>query len=247
MADLLTFGCRLNAYESAVIANYAADLDAIVVNTCAVTHEAEQQARQAIRRAAREQPGRPIVVTGCAAQIAPDAWATLPGVVRVVGTAEKLDPAMWRTGASSAVGDIRATRAAPAPAVSDHRGHARAFVAVQHGCDHRCTFCVIPQGRGPSRSVPVGGVVEQARAAMASTSFRRCRRRIRLRIRSHPACTERWRCGISRGSSATSRQRSGSMAAGSSEDSRSRRNPGTSASNRRAIWPSDGRPGRSWP
>ena len=166
MADLLTFGCRLNAYESAVIASHAADLDAIVVNTCAVTHEAEQQARQAIRRAAREQPGRPIVVTGCAAQIVPAAWAALPGVVRVVGTAEKLDPAMWRAGAPSAVGDIRATRVAPAPAVSDFGGHARAFVAVQHGCDHQCTFCVIPQGRGPSRSVPVGGVVAQARAAI---------------------------------------------------------------------------------
>lgn len=168
MADLLTFGCRLNAYESAVIADHATDLDAIVVNTCAVTHEAEQQARQAIRRAAREQPGRPIVVTGCAAQIAPDAWGALPGVVRVVGTAEKLDPAMWRAGAASAVGDIRAVRSAPAPAVSDFGGHARAFVAVQYGCDHRCTFCVIPQGRGPSRSVPVGGVVEQARAAVAA-------------------------------------------------------------------------------
>ena len=168
MAELVTFGCRLNAYESAVIADQAAGLDAIVVNTCAVTHEAEQQARQAIRRAAREQPGRPIVVTGCAAQIAPAAWAALPGVTRVVGTAEKLDPAMWWAGAPSAVGDIRATRAAPAPAVHDFGRHARAFVAVQHGCDHHCTFCVIPQGRGPSRSVPVGGVVEQARAAVSA-------------------------------------------------------------------------------
>ncbi len=152
MAEMLTFGCRLNGHESAVIGQLAAGMDALIVNTCAVTHEAEQQARQAIRRAARDHPGRDIVVTGCAAEIAPAAWATLPGVTRVVAQSAKLAPATWG-----------GTAIAP-----DHGGHARATIAVQQGCDHSCTFCVIPQGRGPNRSMPVGVLVEQARAAVAA-------------------------------------------------------------------------------
>jgi len=163
--EILTFGCRLNAYESEVMRGHAAALDdTVVVNTCAVTAEAERQARQAIRRAARERPGARIVVTGCAAQIDPGAWAALPGVARVLGNAEKMRPESWRADAPGAVGDIMAARETAAHLVTAFAGRARAFVQIQQGCDHRCTFCVIPFGRGPSRSVPVGAVVAQARA-----------------------------------------------------------------------------------
>ncbi len=163
--EILTFGCRLNAYESEVIRGHAAALrDTIVVNTCAVTAEAERQARQAIRRLVRERPGTAIVVTGCAVQIDPAGWAALPGVSRVLGNAEKLRPESWAEDAPAAVSDIMAARETAPHLVTQFAGRARAFVQVQQGCDHRCTFCVIPFGRGPSRSVPVGGVVTQARA-----------------------------------------------------------------------------------
>src|SRR5690606_7032212 len=148
---MLTFGCRLNTYESAAmrdLATRAGHRDAIIVNTCAVTAEAERQARQAIRRAGRENPGRPIIVTGCAAQIAPEAWAGLPGVARVIGNAEKLKPETWAPDAAPApVSDIMAARETAAHLVTEFAGRARAFVQVQQGCDHRCTFCVIPYGR----------------------------------------------------------------------------------------------------
>jgi threonylcarbamoyladenosine tRNA methylthiotransferase MtaB len=164
-AEILTFGCRLNAYESEVMRGHTADLaDTIIINTCAVTAEAERQARQAIRRAAREHPGARIVVTGCAAQIDPDAWAKLPGVHRVLGNQEKLRPESWAADAPGAVSDIMAARETAAHLVTEFAGRARAFVQVQQGCDHRCTFCIIPFGRGPSRSVPVGAVVAQVRA-----------------------------------------------------------------------------------
>jgi len=163
--DVITFGCRLNAYESEAMRGLAAGLpETIVVNTCAVTAEAERQARQAIRRAARERPGVPIVVTGCAAQIAPERWAGLPGVTRVLGNAEKLRPGSWAPGAPGLVSDIMAARDTAAHLVTEFAGRARAFVQVQQGCDHRCTFCVIPYGRGPNRSVPAGAVVAQVRA-----------------------------------------------------------------------------------
>ncbi len=163
--EVLTFGCRLNAYESEVIRGHAARLeDTVVVNTCAVTAEAERQARQAIRRIRREQPGAAIVVTGCAAQIDPARWAQLPGVTRVLGNIEKLDAASWAPGAAGAVSDIMAARETAAHLVTEFAGRARAFVQVQQGCNHRCTFCIIPFGRGPSRSVPAGAVVAQARA-----------------------------------------------------------------------------------
>lgn len=168
-AEILTFGCRLNAYESEVMRDHTASLDGtIVVNTCAVTAEAERQARQAIRRAARERPDARIVVTGCAAQIDPARWAALPGVARVLGNAEKLCAESWAPDAPGSVGDIMAMRDTPAQAVTEFAGRARAFVQVQQGCDHRCTFCVIPFGRGASRSVPLGAVVAQARALLAS-------------------------------------------------------------------------------
>lgn len=167
---VLTFGCRLNAVESAVIGAHldAADRrDVIVVNTCAVTAEAERQARQAIRRARRDHPEARIVVTGCAAQIDPQAWAAMPEVDRVVGNVEKLAPETWSAPATEAprvaVSDILAVRETAHHLVTEFGGRARAFVQVQAGCDHRCTFCVIPFGRGPSRSVPVGEVVRQVR------------------------------------------------------------------------------------
>ena len=163
--DILTFGCRLNAYESEVMRGHAVGLtDTIIVNTCAVTAEAERQGRQAVRRAHRERPGARIVVTGCAAQLAPEAWAALPGVARVLGNAEKLQPESWTPGAGSAVADIMAVRETAPHLLTGFGGRARAFVQVQQGCDHRCTFCIIPYGRGPSRSVPIGAIAAQVRA-----------------------------------------------------------------------------------
>jgi threonylcarbamoyladenosine tRNA methylthiotransferase MtaB len=173
--EILTFGCRLNAWESEVMRELTSRADddgalddTIIVNTCAVTAEAERQARQAIRRAARARPDARIVVTGCAAQLNPDAWAALPGVARVLGNVEKLQPESWTPGAPSAVADIMTARDTAAHLVTEFAGRARAFVQVQQGCDHRCTFCIIPFGRGPSRSVPVGAVVAQVRALVAT-------------------------------------------------------------------------------
>ncbi|MBV9758072.1 MAG: tRNA (N(6)-L-threonylcarbamoyladenosine(37)-C(2))-methylthiotransferase MtaB [Alphaproteobacteria bacterium] len=162
--EVVTFGCRLNTYESEVIRDLAAGCaDTVVVNTCAVTAEAERQARQTVRRLARERPEARIVVTGCAAQIAPETWAGLPGVARVLGNREKLDRASWAPDAPGAVSDIMAARETAPHLVTEFAGRARAFVQVQQGCDHRCTFCIIPFGRGPSRSVPAGAVVAQVR------------------------------------------------------------------------------------
>ena len=178
--EIVTFGCRLNTYESEVmrgLARAAPDAvadgaaDTVIVNTCAVTAEAERQARQAIRRLARERPEARIVVTGCAAQIDPAAWSALPNVHRVLGNTEKLQPESWTQGAGSLVGDIMAARETAAHLVTEFAGRARAFVQVQQGCDHRCTFCIIPFGRGPNRSVPVGAVVAQVRA-LVETGFR---------------------------------------------------------------------------
>jgi threonylcarbamoyladenosine tRNA methylthiotransferase MtaB len=158
-AEIVTFGCRLNAQESAVIAGLATD-DVIVVNTCAVTGEAERQARQAIRRLKREQPHKRIVVTGCAAQLHPERFATMPEVARVVGNAEKLRAETWREERCVAVGDIMAMRE-PSPALDGSIEQTRAFVEIQTGCDHRCTFCIIPFARGPSRSVPMNRLASQ--------------------------------------------------------------------------------------
>lgn len=166
--DVVTFGCRLNAYESEIVrsnAEAAGLTDAVIVNTCAVTKEAERQARQAIRRLRRERPGARIIVTGCAAQIAPDTYAAMPEVDRVLGNAEKLDPKSFVAGVNekTLVGDIMSVREATPHLVDSFDGRVRAFLEVQSGCDHRCTFCIIPFGRGPSRSVPLGAVAEQAR------------------------------------------------------------------------------------
>jgi threonylcarbamoyladenosine tRNA methylthiotransferase MtaB len=163
--QVLSFGCRLNAFEGEVISGHAAGLqDTVVINTCAVTAEAERQCRRAVARIKRDRPEATIVVTGCAAQIAPERWAALPGVHRVVGNAEKLRPQSWQPGAGSAVGDIFAVRDHQAQPVLGMAGRARAMLDVQQGCDQACTFCVIPQGRGRSRSLPVEQAVAQARA-----------------------------------------------------------------------------------
>ncbi len=165
-AEIVTFGCRLNAYESEVMRDHAAGLnDAIIFNTCAVTAEAERQARQAIRRARRRAPDARIIVTGCAAQIDPARNAAMAEVDQVLGNGEKLDPsAFCQTNSERVrVNDIMALADTAAHLVSGFEGRARAFVQIQNGCDHRCTFCIIPYGRGNSRSVPLGEVVAQAR------------------------------------------------------------------------------------
>ncbi|MBM3531983.1 MAG: tRNA (N(6)-L-threonylcarbamoyladenosine(37)-C(2))-methylthiotransferase MtaB [Alphaproteobacteria bacterium] len=166
--DVLTFGCRLNAYESEVMRGLAGAAgldDAVIVNTCAVTAEAERQARQAIRRARRERPTARIVVTGCAAQIDPARYAAMAEVDQVIGNSEKLTvegflPAEARV----RVNDIQSVRETAHHLIESFDGKARAVVQVQQGCDHRCTFCVIPLGRGASRSVPVGVIARQAQA-----------------------------------------------------------------------------------
>jgi len=178
--DVITFGCRLNAYESEIIrrnADAAGLGDAVVVNTCAVTSEAVRQAKQTIRRIARERPQARIVVTGCAAQIEPQAFVDLPNVGRVAGNEEKVDAKFWRATRERldapafgigreekiAVNDIMSVKETAAHLIDGLEGRARAFVQVQNGCDHRCTFCIIPYGRGNSRSVPMGEVVAQVR------------------------------------------------------------------------------------
>ncbi|MCW5731611.1 MAG: tRNA (N(6)-L-threonylcarbamoyladenosine(37)-C(2))-methylthiotransferase MtaB [Alphaproteobacteria bacterium] len=170
--EIITFGCRLNAYESEVMrANArAAGLEgAVIVNTCAVTAEAERQARQAIRRARRRHPEARIIVTGCAVQVAPSAWAAMPEVDQVIGNLEKLHPDSLAADAERIqVRDIMTVRETAGHLIEGFAGRARAFLEVQQGCDHRCTFCIIPFGRGNSRSVPLGIVVEQARRLVAN-------------------------------------------------------------------------------
>ena len=167
--EIVTFGCRLNMVESEVmrtLAGQGAEKGVVIVNTCAVTAEATRQARQAIRRIAREKPDARIVVTGCAAQIAPRTFADMPEVAHVMGNAEKTVATSWDHFAGREnVGVLAQARRgnAPAPLLAAIEGHTRAFIAVQNGCDHSCTFCVIPQGRGPSRSVSEDEVLAQAR------------------------------------------------------------------------------------
>ncbi len=164
--DVVTFGCRLNAYESEVIRREAAATgvaDAVVVNTCAVTAEAVRQAKQTIRRLKRERPDARIVVTGCAAQTESSTFAAMLEVDRVIGNEEKFDAQVWAAGKKIAVSDIMAVKTMRSHAIDSIEGRARAFVQVQNGCDHRCTFCIIPYGRGNSRSLPIDDVVAQAR------------------------------------------------------------------------------------
>ena len=172
--EVITFGCRLNAYESEVIRGHARDAgmdETVIVNTCAVTAEAERQARQAIRKARRDRPDARIIVTGCAAQIDPERYAAMDEVDQVLGNEEKLRRASY--GAADAarirVNDIMSVRETAPHLVGGFEGRARAFLEVQQGCDHRCTFCIIPFGRGPSRSVPLGPIVDQARTLVAKS------------------------------------------------------------------------------
>ncbi|UZK67185.1 tRNA (N(6)-L-threonylcarbamoyladenosine(37)-C(2))-methylthiotransferase MtaB [Sphingomonas sp. M1-B02] len=158
---IISLGCRLNLAESETIRALLPGRDTIVVNSCAVTNEAVKQTRQAIRRARRERPHAQLVVTGCAAQIDPAAFASMPEVDRVVGNAEKLRPAAWASAEPVLVQDIMAVRDTAPHLAASFSTHARAFVEVQNGCDHRCTFCAIPQGRGNSRSVPAGAVIDR--------------------------------------------------------------------------------------
>jgi threonylcarbamoyladenosine tRNA methylthiotransferase MtaB len=180
MADprIVTFGCRLNTYESEVMRGHAAAAglgDAIIFNTCAVTAEATRQARQAIRRARAENPNARIIVTGCAAQTEPQAFAAMAEVDLVLGNAEKMKPESWQAadfGISGServrVNDIMSVRETALHMIEGLAERTRAFVQVQNGCDHRCTFCIIPFGRGNSRSVPAGEVVEQVRRLVAN-------------------------------------------------------------------------------
>ncbi|MEN3975659.1 tRNA (N(6)-L-threonylcarbamoyladenosine(37)-C(2))-methylthiotransferase MtaB [Emcibacter sp. SYSU 3D8] len=168
--DIITFGCRLNTLESEVIRRNAMEAglgDAVIVNTCAVTNEAVRQARQAIRRARRDRPEARIIVTGCAAQTDPAAFAAMPEVDRVLGNEEKLQPQGFDFGVGAServqVNDIMSVRETAGHLVNGIDGRTRAFVQVQNGCDHRCTFCIIPYGRGNSRSVPMGAVVDQVK------------------------------------------------------------------------------------
>ena len=169
---VLTFGCRLNAYESEVIRHEAAAaglIDAAIVNTCAVTAEAERQARQAIRRLRRESPDREIIVTGCAAQLRPESYAEMPEVDRVLGNVEKLSRDSYdpKPGGPINVADIMTVTETAGHLIEGFDGRTRAFLEIQQGCDHRCTFCIIPFARGPNRSVPVERVVAEAQYLVA--------------------------------------------------------------------------------
>ena len=166
--EIVTFGCRLNAYESEAMKGRAAEAgltDAVIVNTCAVTNEAVRQARQTIRKLKRERPGAPIIVTGCAAQTEPGTFAAMPEVARVIGNGEKLTAAAYDLGDVERVrvNDIMELRETGAHLIDGFGDRARVFVQVQNGCDHRCTFCIIPYGRGNSRSVGLGEVIAQIR------------------------------------------------------------------------------------
>ncbi|MEM7223562.1 MAG: tRNA (N(6)-L-threonylcarbamoyladenosine(37)-C(2))-methylthiotransferase MtaB [Pseudomonadota bacterium] len=167
--EILTFGCRLNAFESEVMRGHARSAgleNTVIVNSCAVTAEAERQVRQAIRRARRENPDAQIIVTGCAAQIDPESYGAMAEVDRVLGNEEKLklESFLPENRARVAVQDIMAVRETAGHLIHGFEERTRAFVEVQQGCDHRCTFCIIPFGRGNSRSVPMGEVVRQVRA-----------------------------------------------------------------------------------
>ena len=169
-----TLGCRLNAYETEAmkaLADRAGLGDAVVVNTCAVTNEAVRKARQEIRRLRREHPRARLIVTGCAAQTEPRTFAAMAEVDAVIGNAEKMQPETWAGLAANFIGETEAVQVNDIMSVTETAGHlidgfgsrSRAYVQVQNGCDHRCTFCIIPYGRGNSRSVPAGVVVDQIR------------------------------------------------------------------------------------
>ena len=158
---MISLGCRLNIAESETIRTLIGERDTVVVNSCAVTNAAVKATRNAIRRARRDRPTAQVVVTGCAAQIDPESFAAMPEVDRVIGNADKLSAEAWQAYARVVVSDIMAVRETTPHLAASFSAHARAFVEVQNGCDHRCTFCAIPFGRGPSRSVPAGAVIDR--------------------------------------------------------------------------------------
>ena len=162
--DVITFGCRLNIYESQVIKELTEkeDLKNIAVfNTCAVTKEAERQARQSIRKYKKKNPNTKVIVTGCAAQINPKKFMDLPEVDQVLGNIEKLDPKSYKGDKSLLVSDIMEAEELVTHMVASFEGKVRAFVQIQNGCNHRCTFCTIPYGRGNSRTAPLGQIQDQ--------------------------------------------------------------------------------------
>jgi len=174
-AEVVTFGCRLNSYESEVMKKHAAQAglnNTVIFNTCAVTAEATRQARQAIRRTRKEKPGIKIIVTGCAAQVNPDEFIAMDEVDQVMGNEEKLHAENYdnlghdfglEKSEKLLINDIMAVRETANHLIEGYAERTRAFVQVQNGCDHRCTFCIIPYGRGNSRSVPVGNVISQVK------------------------------------------------------------------------------------
>ncbi len=167
-AEVVNFGCRLNTLESEVIRNHAdaAGMEnTVIINTCAVTREAERQARQTIRKLRRKNPDAKIIVTGCAAQLDPSTYADMPEVDRVLGNQEKLDPQFYIEGRNEtiAVNDIMTVTETAGHLLDGFENRTRAFVQIQQGCDHRCTFCIIPFARGPNRSVPVASLIEHVR------------------------------------------------------------------------------------
>ena len=164
LPEVISLGCRLNIAESETIRTLLSGRDTVVINSCAVTNAAVKQTRIAIRRARRARPLAQIVVTGCAAQIDPASFVAMPEVDRVIGNADKLTPAAWMSDAPVVVSDIMQVRETAPHLAAAFADHVRAFVEVQNGCDHRCTFCAIPFGRGPSRSVPAGVVVDRIAA-----------------------------------------------------------------------------------
>ncbi|MBB3909896.1 tRNA (N(6)-L-threonylcarbamoyladenosine(37)-C(2))-methylthiotransferase MtaB [Sphingomonas desiccabilis] len=168
LPEVISLGCRLNIAESETIRTLLGRRDAVVVNSCAVTNEAVAGTRRAIRRARRERPGAELIVTGCAAQIDPQGFAAMPEVDRVVGNADKLLPEAWAASEPVRVSDWDAVRRDAPHLAPAFAAHVRAFVEVQNGCDHRCTFCAIPFGRGPARSAPAGAVVTRVAEVVAA-------------------------------------------------------------------------------
>jgi len=172
-AEVVNFGCRLNTLESEVIRNHADAAgmeDTVIINTCAVTREAERQARQTIRKLRRKNPNAKIIVTGCAAQLDPDKFALMPEVDRVLGNEEKLNPLSYIDGRNEtvAVADIMTVTETAGHLLDGFESRTRAFVQIQQGCDHRCTFCIIPFARGPNRSVPIVNLVEHVQTLVTN-------------------------------------------------------------------------------
>lgn len=170
--DVVSFGCRLNAYESEVMRDHATAAgltETVIVNTCAVTKEAERQGVQAIRKIKRANPGARVIVAGCAVQLDPAKYAAMPEVARVLGNEHKMKPASFLPDIDDPVlvSDIMQVRETAEHLIEGFHGRVRAFVQVQQGCDHRCTFCIIPFARGNNRSVPMGRIVTEVRALVA--------------------------------------------------------------------------------